>query len=208
MTRSGFGATVVVVTKSSDNGRGPARNNGMNPPRDFVVAGIRTRRRRTPLRGPASVAVVDQDGEADSLGISLAAGAAESTGAMVSAPGELALPDGEHAASAAPRVTNRRSRLIMGTSWERSGAAETRASPVGHRSASLTVRCGTHRGRQCPPRSPCRRLAFRVMRTRSGGVVPARATTVALSCGRDALRSADCPRRMVATSTMPSTTDA
>ncbi len=65
-----------------------------------------------PAAGPASVADVDQDGEADSLGITLSR--PESTGARVSAPGELALPDGEQAASAAPRATNRRSRLSIG----------------------------------------------------------------------------------------------
>jgi hypothetical protein len=59
------------------------------------------------------IGVPDQDGDADSLAISdgISDAAPDSTGASVSAPGELALPDGEHATRAAPKATNMMSRF-------------------------------------------------------------------------------------------------
>jgi hypothetical protein len=66
-----------------------------------------------PLGDPASswLVAADQDGEADSLGISDAA--PDSTGATVSVPGELALPDGEHAMRAAPNASSKTIRFSM-----------------------------------------------------------------------------------------------
>ena len=58
--------------------------------------------------------VSDQDGEADSLGISDGdSPAGDSTGATVSVPGELAVPDGEHATRAAPKASSKTIRFNM-----------------------------------------------------------------------------------------------
>lgn len=84
-----------------------------------------------------SFASSDHDGEADSLGISLSSplslgaaslGAAESTGARVSAPVEVPVPDGEQATSAAPRASIMMIRLSI---WSPPGiTARMTATPA------------------------------------------------------------------------------
>ena len=76
----------------------------------------------------------DHDGEADSLGISLSSplslGAAESIGAAEStgAAGEVPVPDGEQATSAAPRASSMMIRLSM---WSPPGITTARDGATG-----------------------------------------------------------------------------
>ncbi len=107
------------------------------------------------MTGPASIGwgqCVDQDGEADSLGIMLSDGSAdaplESIGATDSpAPDVLVVPPLLHATSAALSARNRTIRLIMWLPPEgyRHGGVQAVAG-VGHPWATSTVRAETHRG--------------------------------------------------------------
>jgi hypothetical protein len=87
------------------------------------------RRRASRARRPESQRVSsdhDADGDADSLGIAL------STGANVSAAGEVAVPAGEQAMSAAAMATNTMSRLSIWSPPGIDGAADLGPAPGGH----------------------------------------------------------------------------
>ena len=149
--------------KSSDNGRWLARNNRMNPRR---VGSVPRDDDAGPSKDPASsrLVVSDQDGEADSLGISDAA--PDSDGATVSVPGELALPDGEQAMSAAPNAS---SKTIFFSMWSPPGEAVRRESTdTGGHLRGRRNRTGD--GASGVPAAPCGVVAG----GSHSGVVPAR----------------------------------